>query len=120
MSLLLSLERGCLLFQVLSPLFLLDVVFGNGWAKQFGKFLHAVCQRLDRLFVPLHSLGYRTGQSCDAACGRGSYLAIFEDKTETAGDRLEGTEGICRISHSAEEHFSSGQGGGLPARILLV
>ena len=42
------------------------------------------------------------------------YLTIFQDKTETSGDRFEGTEDICRFSHSTEEKFGGGRYSGLP------
>ena len=47
--------------------------------------------------------------------GKKQYLAIFQNKSETSGNRPERAKGICRISHSAEEQLGSGKGGRLPA-----
>ena len=35
--------------------------------------------------------------------GGGTYLAIFQDKTETTGDGFEWTEGICGVPDPTEE-----------------
>jgi len=35
--------------------------------------------------------------------GGGPYLAVFQDKAETPGNRLERTEGIRRVSYTTEE-----------------
>jgi len=49
----------------------------------------------------------------------GPYLAIFQDITETSGNRLERTEGIRRVSHPTEEQFGRGGRSRLPARFVL-
>ena len=48
------------------------------------------------------------------------YLAVFEDKAETSGDRLERTEGICRVSHPTKEQLGRGGCVRLPVRFVLL
>jgi len=55
-----------------------------------------------------------------AFAGGGLYLAIFQDITETSGDRLERTEGIRRVSHPTEDQFGRGGRSRLPARFVLL
>ena len=49
-----------------------------------------------------------------------SYLAIFEDKAETSGDRLEGAEGICGVPHPTEEQLGRGGRSRFPTRFVLI
>jgi len=56
----------------------------------------------------------------DSVYRRRPYLAIFQDETETSGDRLERTEGICRVSHPTEEQFGRGGRSRLPARFVFL
>ena len=52
--------------------------------------------------------------------GERPYFAIFQDKAETSGDRLEWTEGICGVSHPTEEQFGRGRCSRLPVQLFLV
>ena len=49
----------------------------------------------------------------------GAHLAIFEDKAQTSGDRLERAEGVRSISHPVEEHPGRGIRSRLPVRFLI-
>ena len=55
----------------------------------------------------------------DSECG-GPYLAIFQNKAEASGDRLERTEGVCRISYPTEQQFDPSRRGGPPVRFALI
>ena len=50
----------------------------------------------------------------DSISGKGQYLAVFQDKIETSGNRFKETEGIRGFAHPAEEWFRRGRCGGLP------
>jgi hypothetical protein len=49
----------------------------------------------------------------DSAQGK-SYLAVFQNKAETSGDRLEGAERIRGVPHRTEEQFGRGRYSRLP------
>ena len=52
-------------------------------------------------YLPLYAVG---PMSLESSTWWGElHLAVFQDKTETPRDRFEGSESICRVSHSAEE-----------------
>lgn len=48
----------------------------------------------------------------------GPYLAIFKNKAETFGNRLERTEGICRVFHPTEEQLGHSRCSRLPVRFV--
>ena len=89
----------------------------GGWSNSASAFTRCAS---DSIVCSFPFIRWGTGKSRGGARGGRPYLAIFQDKTETSGNRLERTKGICSVSHSAKEQFSSGKGGGLPARFLLV
>ena len=49
----------------------------------------------------------------------GAHFAIFEDKAQTPGNRLERAEGVRSISHPVEEHLCRGIRSRLPVQFLI-
>jgi hypothetical protein len=72
------------------------------------------------LLVCLHLYAAGPVSTWNMKVGHRTYFAIVKNEAEASSDRLEGAEGICGVTDSAEQQFGGGGCGRLPVGFSLV